>query len=448
VLLFAPDSVYGTPDELKDLIQTAHHKGLMVFLDVVYNHFGPEGNYLHTYAPAFFAGQHHTPWGAGINFDGAGSQAVRQFFIHNALYWLEEYHLDGLRLDSAHAMQDGGSPHVLEELAAAVNAGPGQERHVHLVLENDHNAAHYLTRQPSGQLHHYVAQWNDDTHHSLHLLLTGETDGYYADYAARPTWYLGRCLAEGFGYQGEASGYRKGTMRGEPSGTLPPTAFVSFLQNHDQVGNRAFGERIHELAEKPAIRAALAVILLAPNPPLLFMGEEFAARAPFQFFCDFGADLGAAVAAGRCREFARFARFTDPVLGETIPDPNAPATFECSKLDWDSLTDAPQRDWLAFYRRLLSVRHEHIIPLVAGMHHGNGRFRQLGERGLWVRWRIGEDRALVLLANLGETTVQAADVDLPAVEPLYVHPPDLTFGVRSYELPPWCVVWFLQGESL
>jgi malto-oligosyltrehalose trehalohydrolase len=444
VLPFAPDSSYGSPDDLKDLIQTAHRKGLMVFLDVVYNHFGPEGNYLHAYAPQFFTERHHTSWGAAINFDAPGSETVRRFFIHNALYWLEEYHLDGLRLDAVHAIMDDSSPDILEELAASVHQGPGRERPVHLILENNHNAAHYLGREINGRPRHYVAQWNDDIHHALHVLLTGESDGYYADYADRPAWYLGRCLAEGFGYQGEASAYSDGAARGEPSRTLPSTAFVSFLQNHDQVGNRALGERISALVDEEALRAALAVVLLAPAPLLLFMGEEFAARQPFQFFCDFGADLAAAVTEGRRREFARFERIADLAVRETIPDPNAPATFERSKLDWDSLLLADHGDWLEFYRRLLTLRRHEIIPRLDGMQGGAAEFRQLGETGLRVQWRLGDGSALNLLANLGEAPLAVTDLKLPTGEALFAHPFGLAAELASHRLPPWSVAWFLQ----
>jgi maltooligosyltrehalose trehalohydrolase len=447
VLPFAPDSRYGSPNHLKDLIETAHRKGLMVFLDVVYNHFGPEGNYLHVYAPQFFTERHHTPWGAAINFDGPGSETVRRFFIHNALYWLEEYHLDGLRLDAVHAIVDDSSPDILEELADAVHHGPGRERPVHLVLENDHNVARYLSRNKSGQPRLYAAQWNDDIHHALHILLTGESDGYYADYAERPIWYVGRCLAEGFGYQGESSAYRDGAARGEPSRTLPPTAFVSFLQTHDQAGNRAFGERIHALAGQEALRAVVAVLLLAPAPPLLFMGEEFAASQPFQFFCDFGADLAAAVTEGRRREFARFKRFADPAVREAIPDPNTQATFERSKLDWDNLLQPPHRDWLAFYRRLLAIRRREIVPRLFDIPGGTGEFRELGQAGLRIQWRMGDRSALALLANLGEAPLSLSGVELPSGEPLYAHPVDLADELAARRLPPWSVAWSLRQRS-
>jgi 1,4-alpha-glucan branching enzyme len=222
---------------------------------------------------------------------------------------------------------------------------------------------------------------------------------------------------------------------------LPPCAFVSFLQNHDQVGNRAFGERIGALADEPAVRAAAAVVLLAPPPPLVFMGEEFASRQPFQFFSDFGADIAAAVTAGRRREFARFARFAEPAARESIPDPNAAATYERSKLDWDSLLEAAHHDWLVFYRRLLRLRREQIVPRLAGMPGGAAVFRQLGETGLQVRWRLGDGAELVLLTNLGAAPLPVTAAQLPAGEPLYAEPASLAVQPAAQRLPPWSVLW-------
>ena len=267
VFLFAPDSTYGRPEDLKQLIQSAHERGIMVLLDVVYNHFGPEGNYIRAYAPQFFTDRHFTPWGDGINFDGLDSPVVRDFFIHNALYWLSEYHFDGLRMDAVNAIIDDSTPHILTELAAAVRSAVAPDRHVHLVLENDRNQSRYLQHTKECQPESYTAQWNDDIHHALHVLITGERDGYYSDYFERPIDQLGRCLVEGFAYQGEVSHYRKGEKRGESTEGLPPAAFVSFLQNHDQIGNRAFGERISNIADCRAIRATVAILLLAPSPP-------------------------------------------------------------------------------------------------------------------------------------------------------------------------------------
>jgi malto-oligosyltrehalose trehalohydrolase len=441
VLPFAPDASYGRPEALKSLVQAAHARNLMVFLDVVYNHFGPEGNYLHLYAPQFFTERHHTPWGAAINFDGEESCNVRQFFIHNALYWLEEFHLDGLRFDAVDQIYDDSELHFLTELAEAVRAGPGRERQVHLALENDKNEAGRLVRA-DGRAVHYTAQWNDDSHHAYHVLLTGEDDGYYQDYAQKPAWYLGRCLAQGFAYQGETSAYRDGKARGEPSGALPLTAFVDFLQNHDQIGNRAFGKRLSELAPEQAVRAATAILLLAPSPPLLFMGQEFTAATPFLFFCDFDGELAQSVTEGRRREFARFARFADPEARERIPDPNAPSTFERSKLDWQK-RDLQRRFSLTF-QELLELRRREIVPRLKNMTGNAGQFEVFGTGGLKVDWRLGDGARLTLLANLSDEPVICSGPGTRNPGPeavLYATEvqPD------ADRLAPWSVVWYLQA---
>jgi maltooligosyltrehalose trehalohydrolase len=437
VLPFAPESGYGHPADLKTLVDAAHARGLMVFLDVVYNHFGPEGNYLHRYAEQFFTERHKTPWGAAINFDDAGSRTVRDFFIHNALYWLEEYHFDGLRLDAVHAIMDDSQPDILRELAESVAVGPGRARPVHLVLENDRNQATYLVRNGKLRPRWYTAQWNDDAHHALHVLVTGETDGYYTDFADSPAWHLGRALTEGFSYQGEPSRYRQGEARGEPSAHLPPTAFVNFLQTHDQVGNRAFGERLTRLAKPEALRAATAILLLAPSPPLLFMGQEWGSRAPFPFFCDFGADLGAAVTEGRRREFAHFPAFRDPATRARIPDPNDPATFKSAVLDWRDLELAQHREWLTLHRDLLALRAREIVPRLGKLAEGQGNFRVLAGRALEAHWTLGDGSRLTLLANLGDESLPAAG--RPAGDVLYAGAlPD------GDAFPAWSVFWFLE----
>jgi maltooligosyltrehalose trehalohydrolase len=400
VLPYAPDARYGTPDDLKSLVAAAHARGLMVFVDVVYNHFGPDGNYLPRIAPGFFTDRHRTPWGAGLNFDGPDAHVVRDFFVHNALYWLDEFHVDGLRLDAVHAILDDSEPDLLTELARAVHAGPGRTRHVHLVLENDRNEARRLARDEARRPLSYTAQWNDDLHHVVHHLLTGEAAGYYADYADDPLARLGRCLAEGFAYQADPSRFRNGEPRGEPSAHLPPEAFVNFVQNHDQVGNRAFGERLHALASAGALRGALAAVLLAPSPPLLFMGEEFGADTPFLFFCDFGGDLARAVREGRRAEFAGFPPFDDAAKAETIPDPGDPRTHAQSRLDWDSVGRAPHDGWLAFYRALLARRMTSIVPLVPRVVPGGARY-EVRDGTLTVRWPLDDAGALVLVTRPG-----------------------------------------------
>jgi maltooligosyltrehalose trehalohydrolase len=429
VLLFAPDTAYGTPEDLKAFIDAAHARQIMVLLDVVYNHFGPDGNYLHTYAGAFFDGRRQTPWGAAPNFDAVTGRTVRDFYIHNALFWLTEYHFDGLRLDAVHAIADDSRPDIIEELARAVHDGPGRHRHVHLVLENDRNDARYLPRGAAGKPLIATAQWNDDVHHAAHVLATGERDGYYADYADHPIWFLGRSLAEGFGFQGEPSPYRDGAPRGEPSAHLPPAAFVSFLQTHDQVGNRAFGERLQHIANQNALEALTACILLAPSPPMLFMGEEFAASSPFLYFCDFHGELAQAVTRGRRAEFGRFERFREESAQSCIPDPNDRETFERSRLDWSERTRPPHARWLDFYRGLLRLRRERLVPYLAGASVGG--FHVLAPGRLAVNWPLGGDAHLHLLANL--SAEPAMRDPLPPGEVLYSTHPAVD------QLEPWSV---------
>ncbi|MEH6663228.1 MAG: malto-oligosyltrehalose trehalohydrolase [Brevundimonas sp.] len=396
VLPFAPDSAYGSPDDLRSLIDRAHDLGLMVFLDVVYNHFGPEGNWLPSYAPAFFDAEEQTPWGAAIDFR---NPSVRRFFTENVLYWLHAFRFDGLRFDAVHAILDQS---WLTEMAAEVRASLPPERHVHLMLENEANTPGLLE---SG----FDAQWNDDFHNVLHVLLTGETHGYYEAFADEPTARLARCLAEGFIYQGETP--PGGEPRGAPSGHLRPTAFVSFLQNHDQTGNRAMGERLIALAHPEALRAAVALMLLSPQIPMLFMGEEVGAREPFLFFTDFHDALADAVREGRRREFARAPEFADPERRKTIPDPNALATFEASR--WtDAAPDAAS--WRALYKRLLALRATRIAPHLEGARSLGAQ--ALAEGCVTARWRLGDGSRLTLAVNLGDAAVAA---DLPAVEPLY-----------------------------
>jgi malto-oligosyltrehalose trehalohydrolase len=439
---FAPDSVWGRLEDLKQLVQSAHGRGIMVLLDVVYNHFGPEGNYLNSYAPQFFTNRHHTPWGSAINFDGAESRTVRDFFLHNALYWLNEYHFDGLRLDAVHAIIDDSMPHILTELADTVRNAVEPERHVHLILENDNNQSQYLRRGENCRPRSYTAQWNDDVHHALHVLITGEHDGYYSDYSDRPLEPLGRCLVSGFAYQGEASMYRNGKTRGEPTADLPPGAFVSFLQNHDQVGNRAFGERITTIADPRAVRAAAAILLLAPFPPLLFMGEEFGSETPFLFFCDFEKGLAEAVTAGRRNEFARFARFSDPSARAGIPDPNASATFEASRLDW-SVTEQPRhREWLRFYRQLLKLRCQHIVPHLSSGCGLKAEFEIHGDRGITTRWEFGDGSKIILLANLGTESLSGPTA--PTAQIIYATDELRIDALKRGTLPAWSVVWFLE----
>ncbi len=440
VLPFAPDSSYGRPEDLKRLIAAAHSRKIMVLLDVVYNHFGPEGNYLQCYAPGFFTERYQTPWGSAINFDGDQSRPVRQFFIENALYWLREYHFDGLRLDAVHAIHDQSTPDILEELAMTVRTHFTPKRHIHLILENDRNQASYLRRSGTALPSCYTAQWNDDLHHSLHILLTGEKSGYYQDYAEVPIQHLGRSLTEGFSYQGEPSHCRDMACRGEPSRELPPDAFVGFLQNHDQIGNRAYGERLSLLADTQALRATLALLLLGPSPPLLFMGEEWGSRQPFPFFCDFGPDLAATVRDGRRREFAGFPEFSTPESRAHIPDPAAIETFLSAKLDWQSLDTAEGAAWYTFYRRLLNLRRQEIIPRLRTMQPGENQWQAIGKSGLVVRWPLQTGEGLLLFANLGRQP--CPEGRLPDQTPLFASH-DIMVTKQQTALPPWSIFWFI-----
>jgi maltooligosyltrehalose trehalohydrolase len=441
VLPFAPDSRYGRPEDLKALVQACHDRGLAVFLDVVYNHFGPEGNYLGVYAPHFFSLRHHTPWGDAINFDAPGSQVVRAFFRDNALFWLEEYHLDGLRLDAVHAIWDDSPVHILEEIGRAVQEGPGRSRRVHLVLENDRNESRYLRLRAGGRPL-YAAQWNDDIHHALHVLCTGERGGYYADYPD-PVGALARCLTEGFAYQGEHSPHR-GSPRGEPSRDVPPTAFVSFLQNHDQIGNRAFGERLSALAPAAAVRAATSLLLLAPSPPMLFMGEEWAAAEPFLFFCDFGDDLGPRVVEGRRAEFARFPEFADPERREQIPSPEDEATYRRCVLRWEVLAQPPHHERSEWIRGLLDLRRREIVPRLEHARPGQARCERLGENGLVVEWALAGGARLRLVANLGSRPLPVAS---PSGHPGRCLIESEPVGAASSGLPPWYVAYHLVEST-
>jgi maltooligosyltrehalose trehalohydrolase len=442
VLPFAPEASYGTPNELKALVAAAHRRGLAVMLDVVYNHFGPDGNYLHAYAAPFFTDRHRTPWGSAINFDGEASRTVRDFFIHNALYWLEEYRFDGLRFDAVHAIFDDGRPHFLEEMAAMLRAGPGRERPIHLVLENHANQARFLGAPGAPKT--FDAQWNDDEHHCLHVIVSGERDGYYGDYADRPHAMLSRSLAEGFAYQGEPSAHAGGEPRGEPSAHLPPTAYVPFLQNHDMVGNRAYGDRLQQFAQsEAALLAATALVLLAPSPPLLFMGEEWAAAQPFPYFCDFGPELAAAVRDGRRREFARFERFRDDATWRTVPDPCAPQTFASAKLDWNALREPRHARWLDHYRRLLAQRRREIVPRIPGM--ASGQCTQLDASGAFcVTWIDAERSQLRVLANL--TPEPAPLVGRTAGRLIFSTHPDIRGAAMRNELAAWSVTWLLERD--
>jgi len=413
VLPFAPASAYGTPTELKALIDQAHGRGLMMLLDVVYNHFGPDGNYLPRYAPKMFRDDIHTPWGPAIDFR---QPEVRRFFIQNALYWLTEYHFDGLRLDAVHEISD---PSWIDELAETVHRTVGTERHVHLVVENERNDTRHMA-------HGIDAQWNDDGHHAFHVLLTGESNGYYQDYSAAGASALARVLADGFFFQGQVSSHR-GRPRGTPSGNLPPSAFVLFLQNHDQIGNRPFGERLSVLAEPAAFEAAIAVQMLCPQIPMLFMGEEEASRSPFLFFTDFGDDLADAVRVGRRNEFAHFPEFSDPARLKQIPDPNDPDTFNRSVPHPDPAYATERR---TLYERLIAIRMREIVPELERTHSIEAV--TLGSSAVLARWRLGNSGIFTLAANFGDSIVAAPGISGRC---LFAMPDSASDFARNGKLP-------------
>ncbi len=426
VLPYAPFAGYGRPDDLRRFIAGAHAHGLAVVLDVVYNHFGPEGNYLHALAPAFFNPERHTPWGAAIDVTHPD---VRAFFAENAAYWLEEFRFDGLRFDATNTIVDPQSPAFLHEVRTTALAACAPERIVALVVENDDNDAVLLDDG-------FDAQWNDDAHHAAHAIVTGERGGYYADYAADPLGYLARTLTSGFGYQGEPSAYRGGVPRGSQSARFPLSSFVTFLQNHDQIGNRAFGERLTALAEPAAVRAAQAMFYLAPSPPLLFMGEEWAASTPFLFFCDFEPRLASDVTAGRRREFAAFPQFADPAVRERIPDPSAEATFVASQLRWEERAEAPHRDALAYATGLLQTRARHVAPFVATVRGSDATFERIGTSGIALHWRSA-DGTLHADVHLGGTASSGFAERLPGATFFASHGAAYDGGIA----PPWAVRW-------
>ncbi|HEY3912472.1 MAG TPA: malto-oligosyltrehalose trehalohydrolase [Stellaceae bacterium] len=432
--LYAPSSRYGRPDALKALVEACHARGLAVLLDVVYNHFGPEGNYLPAIAPDFFTERHRTPWGAALDFAGPHGRPVRDFFIENALYWLEEYHFDGLRFDAVHAIFDETMPDIIDEIGDRVRRRV-TDRPVHLVLENDRNEARRLTRR-AGRPERFTAQWNDDLHHALHVLITGDDTGYYGDYADAPAGHLGRALAEGFAYQGKPSPFREGRPRGEPSAALPATAFVAFLQNHDQVGNHPMGTRLLARASEPAVHAGLAIVLLSPQIPMLFMGEEWGTRRPFAFFCDFEPGLAEAVREGRRREFAHFPEFQDEAARQRIPDPTAETSFAMSRLDWAEPAQPDHARWLARCRSLIELRRREIVPRLAGQASSAGRYRVTGPRSLTVEWQLGDRSRLLLAANFSGQAVPAPR-EAGAATMLYSSAgAEAPVGASFYLLPP------------
>jgi maltooligosyltrehalose trehalohydrolase len=354
VCLFAPSRTYGRPDDLRRLVDEAHGFGLSVLLDVVYNHLGPEGAYLQEFNPDYFTDRHETPWGRAVNVDGPGAAMVRQFVVENAVHWIEEYRVDGLRIDATHAMVDDSPVHIVAELAAAARDAAG---HPILIHAEDHRNLAALVEEPADGGWGLDGVWADDFHHVMRRLLAGDLHGYYADFEGT-THELARTLGEGWLFTGQFSP-NMGEHRGTPAGHLPMLRSIVCLQNHDQIGNRAHGDRLHQPVLPESWRAASTLLLTSPMTPLLFMGQEWAASTPFQFFTDLEPGLGRLVTEGRRREFAAFPEFSDAATRERIPDPQAPETFERSRLDWAERARPGHAEVLALYARLLALRLEY-----------------------------------------------------------------------------------------
>ena len=390
--LFAPAHVYGTPDDLRALVDESHRCGMAVFLDVVYNHFGPDGAYAPALSSEFFSNTHRTLWGAAINFDGAMARTVRRFFMENALHWLTEYHFDGLRLDAIHAIVDDSPLHILRELAEAVRTLTGPKRY--LVAE-DHRNLHTVVRPPEEGGYGLDAVWNDDYHHQARRVLTGDADGYFADFTDSTT-DLGTIVRRGWLFTGQYADYFAEPRGTDPHG-IPPARFVNFIQNHDQVGNRPLGQRLTATASLPQFRAASALLLFAPQLPLLFMGQEWAAATPFCYFTDHSRELGRLVTEGRRKEFSRFVGFHG-----NVADPQDPTTFTRSKLDWNEPQRQPHAGILRLNRDLLRLRRQL---------HGAVTVDSPVEGGLVIR----RGRHVLLVALRGGVTLPAPPNTTPLI---------------------------------
>ena len=387
VALYAPSRAYGTPDDFRALVDAAHAQRLAVILDVVYNHLGPDGNYLGCYHKGYFNAAHETPWGAGLNYEQA---AVRDFFSENARYWMREFHIDGFRLDATHAMLDDSEQHILAEIAERVHAAGG-----FVIAEDDRNDPTLLRASDAGGFG-FDGCWSDDFHHTVRVMLTKQREGYYANFEGTPR-ELADTLAHGWHYRGQPR-LTSGKARGAESIDLGPEQFVYCISNHDQVGNRAFGERLGHVIDAPAYRAASALICLVPYTPMLFQGQEWCASTPFQFFTDHNQELGRLVTEGRRKEFKNFAAFADPEQRERIPDPQALTTFRNSKLRWDELRSEAHAQMLLLYQEFLGLRATHAAL-------------QNRSRDAWMVTELGDGIVALLYGEQGEFTV-AVLVDL------------------------------------
>ena len=395
VSLFAPSRAYGTPDDLRRLVDRSHALGLAVVLDVVYSHFGPDGAYGATFSPLYFSARHRTPWGAAVNLDGAGARQVRDFFIENALHWIHEYHIDGLRLDATHGMVDDSPRHFVAELASRAREST-PDRTLLLVAEDERNLA-TIVRPPEDGGWGLDAVWADDFHHHLRRRAAGDRDGYYEDYSGTIA-DIASTIRQGWSYTGQLSRHH-GKPRGTDTTGIPLGRMVVCIQNHDQIGNRPFGRRLNHQIELPLFRALSTLLLFLPETPLLFMGQEWAATSRFLYFTDHHAELGRLVTEGRRAEFARFEAFADPVTRARIPDPQAMSTFEDSRLKWVEQAQAPHAGVLELYRTLLRLRR--VEPALCK----NDGFDvlELDDAGIAIRRGSNTRNELILVVCLGES---------------------------------------------
>ena len=387
VCIYAPARVYGTPNELRALVDAAHRTGLAVILDVVYNHFGPDGNYLGAFHSEYFNSRHQTPWGAGLNFE---SGPVRQFFLHNVAYWMDEFHIDGFRLDATHVIQDESDVHILTEISQVVH-----QRRGFVIAEDDRNDPHLLTPPGEGGIG-VDAAWADDFHHVVNVMLTGNRDAYFKNYKGSGE-ELATTLEQGWLFTGQVQ-QTTGKPRGGDPSSLRPEQFICCISNHDQVGNRAFGERLSHLVSPAAYRSASALFLLSPYTPLLFMGQEWAASSPFQYFTDHNAELGEKIIVGRRREFRDFAAFRDPAVRQSIPSPQAIATFERSKLNWTEREDGPNRRMLQLYRACLELRR--TVPSLRDHARDNWKVLRLAPEVVAIVYGLKTSAYSVVVADL------------------------------------------------
>ena len=436
--LYAPSENYGRPDDLRELVDAAHGLGLGVILDVVYNHLGPEGAYLPQFLPAYITDRHATPWGGAVNLDGEGASPVRSFIVDNAVHWIREYRLDGLRLDATHSLVDDSRPHIVAEIGTTARAAAG--RPIAVFAEDHRNLVSLVEGAERGGWG-LDGIWADDFHHVIRRRLAGDCDGYYQDYSGS-SGELARTLTQGWLFTGQHSRYA-GRQRGTDPSATPMNRFVICLQNHDQIGNRPTGDRLHHRVDAASWRAASALLLTAPMTPLLFMGQEWAASSPFQFFTDLEPGLGAQVTEGRRREFKDFPGFSDPAAQALVPDPQDPATFERSRLAWSERTVPVHQTCLSLYTELLRLRVAHGALAASPALRGDAEV--IGDDVILMRRESGTERLLVVvrLAGAGPARIdtdsarRSASIVLTTEEPRFAvdpRPPEIRIERKSVEI--------------